>query len=146
MTVLDHDLVGLRTLLQSGQISARELMQETLAQIERENPRVNAIVSMLDEDDCLDAAHAADDADDSTRALHGIPLAIKDLANAKGLATTMGSPLFPKSPAAKDDLFVERMRRAGAVIFAKTTTPEFGLGSHTFNPVHGATGDAYDAT
>ena len=146
MTVLDHDLVGLRTLLQSGQISARELMQETLAQIERENPRVNAIVSMLDEDACLDAAQAADDADDSTGALHGIPLAIKDLANAKGLATTMGSPLFPKSPAAKDDLFVERMRRAGAVIFAKTNTPEFGLGSHTFNPVHGATGNAYDAT
>ncbi len=56
----------------------------------------------------------------------------------------MGSLLFPKTPAAKDYLFVERMRDAGAVIFAKTNTPEFGLGSHTFNPVHGRTGNAYD--
>ncbi len=146
MSILNLDLIGLRALLTAGKISARELMQETLDKIDAVNPRVNAIVSAMDRDACLAAANDADEAADKTGPLHGIPLAVKDLANAKGLWTSMGSPLFPKSPAAKDDLFVERMRTAGAVIFAKTNTPEFGLGSHTFNPVHGRTGNAYDPT
>ncbi len=144
MSILDLDLISLRSALTAGQISARELMQETLEKINAVNPKFNAIVSSLDHDQCLAAATAADNAKDKTGALHGIPLAVKDLANAKGLWTSMGSPLFPKTPAAKDYLFVERMRDAGAVIFAKTNTPEFGLGSHTFNPVHGRTGNAYD--
>lgn len=146
MSICHGDLATQRTALQAGHISAVELMQETLTQVATHNPNVNAIVSMLDPDACLAVARAADAATDKSGALHGIPLAVKDLANAAGLRTSMGSPLFPTTPAAKDDLFVKRMRDAGAVIFAKTNTPEFGLGSHTFNPVHGATGNAYDPT
>ncbi len=146
MSILDLDLASLRATLSAGKISAHELMQETLAKIDAINPQVNAIISPLDPDMCLDAARRADEHGDPTRPLHGIPLAIKDLANAKGLWTSMGSPLFPMAPAAKDDIFVKRMRDAGAIIFAKTNTPEFGLGSHTFNPVHGRTANPYDIT
>ena len=76
--------------------------------------------------------------------LHGLPQAIKDLAAAKGLPTTMGSPLFRDTIAPADALFVERMRNAGAIIIGKTNVPEFGLGSQTFNPVFGATRNPYD--
>jgi amidase len=68
------------------------------------------------------------------------------LANAAGFETSMGSPIFKKNHVKTDDIMVARMRAAGAIIIGKTNTPEFGLGSHTFNPVHGATGNAYDAT
>ena len=76
----------------------------------------------------------------------GNPIAIKDLANAAGFETSMGSPIFKNNLVQTDDIMVARMRAAGAIIIGKTNTPEFGLGSHTFNPVHGATGNAYDAT
>ncbi len=78
--------------------------------------------------------------------LHGIPIAIKDLADAAGLPTSMGSPLFAGQVAESDDPVVARLRAAGAIIIGKTNTPEFGMGSHTFNPVHGATRNPYDLT
>ena len=131
--------------LASKSLSARELMQATLAQISKTNPEVNAIVSLRGEAELLAEAEAADN---SARKgwLHGIPLAVKDLANAKGLPTTMGNPMFKNNIAEKDDLVVARMRDAGALIIGKTNTPEWGLGSHTFNPVFGATGTPYDTS
>jgi amidase len=90
------------------------------------------------------AAARAADAAPRRGWMHGLPVAVKDLANAAGLPTSMGSPLFAGQVAAADDLMVARMRAAGAIFIGKTNTPEFGLGSHTFNPVHGATGNAYD--
>ena len=71
--------------------------------------------------------------------MHGFPQAIKDLAAAQGFATTQGSPLFKDQIAEADAIFVARMRAAGAIIIGKTNTPEFGLGSQTFNPVFGVT-------
>lgn len=130
-------------------ISAVDLMRATLARIDAVNPTINAIISLRDRDDLMDDAAASD----AGRAcgkplgwLHGIPIAIKDLSNSKGLITSMGLPIFAHQIATKDDIHVARIRAAGAIIIGKTNTPEFGLGSHTFNPVHGATCNPYDPT
>ncbi len=143
-----HDILSQSALQQSaaltsGDLSVAELMQATLEQIAAVNGPVNAIVSLRDADDLMAEARAADAAPRKGW-LHGIPMAIKDLANAKGLPTSMGSPLFAGQVAAEDETVVARLRAAGAIIIGKTNTPEFGLGSHTFNPVHGATGNPYD--
>jgi amidase len=126
-----------------GEISAVEVMQATLDRIGAVNGAVNAVVSLRDADALLAEAAAAD-AGPHKGWLHGIPMAIKDLTDAKGLPTSMGSPLFAGTIAPEDGIFVQRLRAAGALIIGKTNTPEFGLGSHTFNPVFGATRNPYD--
>lgn len=140
--ILDMDALNLSAALKQRQISAVELMQATLARIEQVNPAVNAVVSLRDPDDLLAEARAADNAP-RRGWLSGIPMAIKDLSNAAGLPTSKGSPLLAGQVAEKDDVFVARLRAAGALFIGKTNTPEFGLGSHTFNPVHGPTQNAY---
>ena len=133
------------TLIEKGEISAAELMQSTLDRIDSVNSEVNAIISMREPNELLAEARAAD----KTKRkgwLHGIPIAIKDLGNAAGLPTSMGSPLFADNVSATDDILVTRLKAAGALVIGKTNTPEFGLGSHTFNPVFGATKNPYDFT
>ncbi len=127
----------------NGRLTAEALMQATLARIAAVNGPVNAIVSLIDADALLAQARAAD-AQPRKGWLHGIPMAIKDLADVEGIETSMGSPLFAGTVARKDSVFVSRLRAAGAIFIGKTNTPEFGLGSHTFNPVHGATCNPYD--
>ena len=78
--------------------------------------------------------------------LHGLPVAHKDLLETRGIRTTFGSPLFKDYIPTEDNIVVERMRRAGAIIVGKTNTPEFGAGSQTFNTVFGATRNPYDLT
>ncbi len=136
------DALAQSAALERGDLSCLELMDATLARIDAVNPAVNAVVSLRDGDRLRDEARAADNAPRSGW-LHGIPIAIKDLANAAGLPTSMGSPLFAGQIAESDDLMVARLRAAGVIIIGKTNTPEFGLGSHTFNPVHGATHNPY---
>jgi amidase len=145
MDILNMDALAQSAALENGDLSAVELMEATLDCIDAVNPAVNAIVSLRERDRNMAYARAADNA---PRAgwLHGMPIAIKDLANAAGLPTSMGSPIFAGQVAEVDDLMVARLRRAGAIIIGKTNTPEFGLGSHTFNPVHGATRNPYDLT
>lgn len=143
MNISDMDALALSNAIAIQKLSAVEVMHATLARIEAVNSDVNAIVSLRGADDLLAEAKAADNAPRKGW-LHGIPMAIKDLANAAGLPTSMGSPLFAEEIAPKDDLMVARLRAAGALIIGKTNTPEFGLGSHTFNPVHGATCNPYD--
>ena len=127
----------------SKDLSSVELMQASLDRIDAVNETVNAVVSLRDREDCIaDAKHA--DSIAPKGPLHGLPVAIKDLANSEGLLTSMGSPIFAENIAQKDDLFVARMKAAGAIVIGKTNTPEFGLGSHTFNSVHGATRNPYD--
>jgi amidase len=140
--LLDNDALSLSGMIARKDISAVELMRATLAQIDAWNPHVNAIVAPLDPDQALGLAAKADNSERKGW-LHGMPVAIKDLANAQGLATTMGSPVFADQVAPKDDIYVARMRAAGALIIGKTNVPEFGLGSHTYNPVYGATLNPY---
>ena len=137
------ELVGL---LRTRQLSAREVLDAHLARIERTNPAVNAIVTLLpdraraqaqDQDNALARGEA-------TGLLHGLPIAHKDLVNTAGIRTTFGSPIFADWVPDEDDLLVERIRAAGAILVGKTNTPEFGAGSHTFNPVFGRTRNPYD--
>lgn len=134
--------------IHARELSAREVMQAHLAQIERLNPQVNAIVTLLPEL-AMDGAAAADEATargDQLGPLHGLPIAHKDLVPTKGIRTTFGSPIFKDNVPHQDALIVERLRAAGAITVGKTNTPEFGAGSQTFNNVFGATLNPYDTT
>src|SRR5262245_32920231 len=114
------------------QCSAREVMAAHLAQIERVNPQVNAIVSKLDDEEALALADAADSAlasGEATGPLHGLPIAFKDLEDAVPFPTTFGSPIYRDNYPVRDSLIVERLRKAGALGIGKTNVPEFGLGS-----------------
>lgn len=131
----------LRRKIGEREISARELLEAHLAQIDTVNPRLNAIVT-LDRDRAEREAEAADvrtASGEPLGALHGLPMAHKDLANTAGMRTTFGSPLYADNVPDFDDAHVERMRREGGVTVGKTNTPEFGAGSQTFNEVFGAT-------
>lgn len=128
------------------QVSCREVMQAHLEQIERFNPAVNAIVSQQPDDLLLAEADQRDAelARGEYRGwMHGLPHAVKDLSLTQGIRTTLGSPLFRDYLPERDGIMVERIKAAGAIIIGKTNTPEFGLGSHSYNPIFGATGCAY---
>jgi amidase len=123
-------------------------MEAHLTQIERVNPKVNAIVTLLPKR-AMDGACAADAALAGGAAagpLHGLPIAHKDLFLTKGIRTTYGSRIYQEYVPDQDMLIVERMRAAGAITIGKTNTPEFGAGSQTFNEVFGATLNPYDLT
>lgn len=138
-----HDVLKLTateqvTQIRSGALKPSVLMAATLAHIDVVNPTLNAIVSLRSADVLMDAALAADAAN-PIGALHGLPIAVKDLADVAGLPTTSGSPALAHNIAQTSDLMVQRMQDAGAIIIGKTNTPAFGLGSHTTNPVFGPT-------
>ena len=129
------------------EIACADLMRASLARIDALNPEYNAIVSRRAADALMAEAAQRDEelAHGKRRGwMHGFPVAVKDLSDAKGLPTTLGSPAIGKRPATADALFVQRMKNAGAIVIGKTNTPEFGLGSHTYNSVHGTTLNAYD--
>lgn len=133
--------------IQAREVSCREVMTAYLDQIDRFNPQVNAIVSLQPRDALL---QQADDKDallakgQSMGWMHGLPQAPKDLANTAGITTTQGSPILRHNVPKTDAIIVERARRAGAILIGKTNTPEFGLGSHTYNAVFGTTLNAFD--
>ncbi|MGC3986051.1 MAG: amidase [Pseudorhodoferax sp.] len=136
----------LAALVRSRALSSREVVSAFLQQIDALNPRFNAIVSLVDRDQVLAQADAADAAvarGDAVGPLHGLPQAIKDTAAARGIRSTFGSPLFADNVPAVDAIVAERMRAAGAIFIGKTNVPEFGLGSHTYNPIFGATRNAW---
>jgi amidase len=145
--IVEMSAVELASAIRSRRVSCREVMQAYLAQIERLNPRVNALVSLQDPDGLLELA---DERDRQLAAgtclgwLHGFPQAPKDLANTAGIVTTLGSPILKQNVPASDAIIVERIRRSGAILIGKSNTSEFGLGSHTYNTVFGTTLNAYD--
>ena len=130
-------------------LSAREVMQAHLKQIKRVNPRVNAMVTLVPEDELMAQADAADEALAKGKwlgPLHGLPVGVKDLNETKGIRTTFGSPLHKDYIPDFDCRVVQREKEAGAIVIGKTNVPEFGLGSQTFNPVFGPTHNPYDVT
>ncbi|WP_331375240.1 amidase [Sinorhizobium chiapasense] len=141
------DATDLSEQISCRQITCEEVMRAYLDRIARLNPAVNAIVSLQPEDELLAQARNADmelSRGDRRGWMHGFPIAIKDLSATAGIRTTYGSPLHATNMPAEDGLMVERIREAGAIIIGKTNTPEFGLGSHTYNPIFGITRNAYD--
>ena len=143
----DASALNLSRAIHLKQVSCQEVMQATLARIARLNPQSNAIIN-LQEPELLMAQAKERDAQlargESMGWMHGMPQAIKDLANVQGLRTTLGSPLMKNFVATEDGLLATRMKAAGAIVIGKTNTPEFGLGSHTFNEVFGPTRNAWD--
>jgi amidase len=138
--------VEMAQLIRARKLSAREAVAAHLKQIERVNPKVNAVVTLVAEM-ATEAAARADEMQargEKLGPLHGLPVAHKDLIDTRGIRTTFGSPLFKDNVPTEDNIIVERMRRAGAIIVGKTNTPEFGAGSQTFNTVFGATRNPYD--
>ncbi|MBW2280789.1 MAG: amidase [Deltaproteobacteria bacterium] len=139
---------GLVRRMRAGEVSVREVVEAHLAQIERVNPRVNAVVTLCAES-ALDEADAADRARAAGRdlgPLFGLPVAHKDLVETKGLRTTYGSPLMRDYVPDFDALIVERIKAAGAITLGKTNTPEFGAGSQTYNDVFGETLNPWDVS
>jgi len=133
--------------IQARQISCRDVMTAHLDRIARFNPAANAIIALRDRNTLMAEAGERDAQLARGEVLgwmHGLPHAVKDIAQVRGLPTTLGSPLLLDNVAVQDSLIVERMRRAGAIIIGKTNVPEFGLGSHTYNTLHGVTHNAYD--
>jgi amidase len=143
--LLEGTALALSGRLARREVSAAELMRATLARVAAVNPKVNAIVSLRGEEALLAEAAAAD-AGPRRGWLHGIPVAVKDLVATKGVRTTWGSPVHAGHVPAADDLLAARLKAAGAIVIGKTNVPEFGLGSHSYNPVFGVTRNPYDLT
>ena len=140
--------VELARKIRAREVSAVEIMDAHLDQIEKTNPAVNAIVTFLP-DLGRAGAVAADAAMARGRSigpLHGLPIAHKDLAQTAGIRTTFGSPIYRDHVPVSNDLIIDRLQGAGAITIGKTNTPEFGAGSQSFNPLFGATRNPYDLT
>ncbi|GAC1302679.1 MAG: amidase [Steroidobacteraceae bacterium] len=141
------DALALADAIRARRVSCVEVMSAYLHHIEKLNPRVNAIVALQDRAALLAQSEERDRQvarGEWMGPLHGFPLAVKDLMPVKGIRMTMGSPIFKDFVPDADGIMVERLRKAGAIFIGKTNTPEFGLGSHTYNPVYGPTRNAYD--
>jgi amidase len=141
------DAVALSERIARRELSCVELMRDTLERIGRENPRLNAIVSLRDGEELL--AEAAERDAELARGerrgwMHGLPHAVKDLEETAGLRTTFGSPIHAELVPEEDSELVRRIRGAGAIVIGKTNVPEWGYGSQTYNPVFGATRNPYD--
>ena len=145
--ITDLGALALSESIRTRRVSCVEVMRAYLDRIDRLNPSVNAIVALRDREDLLRQSGERDAQlarGDHRGPLHGFPLAVKDLDPVRGLPFSQGSPIFRDRIAETDSIMVARLRAGGAIFIGKTNTPEFGLGSHTFNPVYGPTRNAYD--
>ncbi|MDH3442133.1 MAG: amidase family protein, partial [Gammaproteobacteria bacterium] len=145
--ITDLSASDLSAAIRQRHVTCVEVMQAYLDRIDRYNPVYNAIVSRADSDDLIRQAELADralDNDEYWGWMHGMPLAIKDDADVEGFPTSHGSPIFAGTVAESDSLVVSRMRSQGPIFIGKTNLPEFGMGSQSYNPVHGITGSAWN--
>jgi amidase len=131
-------------MLNSGDVTPLDLLDVLEKRIAAVDGQVNALPTL-----CFDRAR--------TRArtlmrkpagerglLAGLPVPIKDLADVEGVLTTQGSPIYRDHVPARSDLVVERLEGNGALVYAKSNTPEFGAGANTFNEAFGATRNPWD--
>jgi amidase len=145
--ITDLSASQLSAAIRARQMSCVEVMGAYLQRIDRFNGVYNAIVSMVAEDELINQARMADRALDNNQYwgwMHGMPHAVKDLADAAGLESSDGSRIFAGTIATTDSLHIARIREQGAIFIGKTNTPEFGLGSQSYNDVHGTTKNAYN--
>jgi amidase len=127
--------------LRARQISPRELVEASLRRIEERDGALNALPTV-----CAERALAHADAADAHSALAGLPIAVKDLNDVAGVRTTYGSPIYADHVPERSDIMVERLEERGAVVVAKSNTPEFGAGANTFNEVFGPTLNPWDTS
>ncbi len=141
--MLEWSTTELSRAIHARKVVPSEVMAAWLAQVQMVNGAVNALVSLRDADALMAEARALDDVAPQGW-LHGIPFAVKDLVATKGLRTTFGSPIWKDHVPVADDILAARMRAAGAIFTAKTNVPEWGQGSHSFNPIFGVTRNPYN--
>lgn len=144
----DLTAVELRRRIGAKEISPVEVLESCLTRIALINPAVNAMV-VLDADRARAAAREAEAAvmrGDDLGPLHGIPVAVKDAQDLKGVRTTYGSPIHADHVPAQDGACIARLRDAGAILVGKTNTPEWSAGANSRNPVHGVTANPFDLT
>jgi amidase len=149
MQIHELDACALSAAIHRREVSAREVMQAFLARVDALNPKVNALVALLLHDGLLAQADERDAMLAQGRSMgwmHGFPMAIKELSPVAGLPLSMGSPLLAGQIAPHDSLMVARMKAAGGIVIGKSNVPEFGLGSHSYNPVFGTTLNPWDPT
>jgi aspartyl-tRNA(Asn)/glutamyl-tRNA(Gln) amidotransferase subunit A len=134
------NIVAASQAIHAKQISPLELTQICLQRIEAINPNINAFITITAESALADARLATDEiAHGRNRGmLHGIPLAIKDLFDVRGVATTAGSPLLKHNIAAEDAFVIKQLREAGAIFLGKLNMHEWALGVTGVNPHFGA--------
>lgn len=147
--IVEWSALELSNAIRTKRVSCVEVMTAYLTQIEAINPKVNAIVALRDKESLIKEAQEKDRllaTGNYQGWMHGMPQAIKDLTATKGLVTTRGSPLFKDFMPQDDAIIVDRVKKVGAIVIGKTNTPEFGLGSQTYNPVYGTTLNAYDTS
>jgi len=147
--ITDLSALALSAAIAERRLDCRSVMAAYLSRIEAINPLINAIVSLRPAEALLAEAEEADRAlaaGNYRGWLHGMPFAVKDLSEARGILCTFGSANYADFVPDYDDIHVERIRAAGAIVIGKTNAPEMGLGSHTYNPVFGVTRNPYDRT
>jgi amidase len=147
MVITELSANELSQAIHAKQLSCHEVMQAYLQRVDQVNPRFNALVSLQDPLTLLAQANACDEElrqGHSRGWLHGMPIALKDLVDVAGVPTTCGSPLLRDNIPTQDALLTQRLKAAGGIVIGKTNTPEWGLGSHTFNDVFGTTRNAYN--
>ena len=143
--IIFSDATKLADLIRTREVSAVEVMQAHLDRIDAVNPRVNAIVTVAD--GLLDAAKAADAAVQSggeLGPLHGVPITVKDSIDTVGLLTQRGSPIFKGRMPDADAVAVTRMKKAGAIVLAKTNLPEFSYWIESDNLLTGRTNNPWN--
>lgn len=145
--ITDWSAIDLSNAIRTKKVSCVEVMEAYLKHIDTYNPVYNAIISRVPTDTLMRKAKSADQAlakGNYWGWMHGMPHAVKDLAPVKGMRYTQGSLLFKDRIAEEDSPLIAKIRNQGAIFIGKTNTPEFGLGSQTYNPIFGATGSAYN--
>jgi amidase len=143
MEITDLSASDLSRMIAARKVAPSEVMAAFLARIAAVNSAINAVVSQRDPHLLMAEARAADDAPHQGW-LHGMPFAVKDLVATRGLRTTWGAPIHRDHVPVQDDLVAARLRAAGAIFIGKTNVPEWGQGSHSFNPIFGVTRNPYD--
>jgi amidase len=151
-TLADKTLVRtsareLARLIRSRAVSPVEVLDAYLDAIAALNPKLNAIVTLA-ADQARDAARRAEAAvikDVTIGPLHGLPIGVKDVTPTAGIRTTFASPLFKDYVPAEDAEAVRRLKAAGAIVLAKTNTPEFACGANTNNALFGPTRNPWNS-
>jgi Asp-tRNA(Asn)/Glu-tRNA(Gln) amidotransferase A subunit family amidase len=145
--VIETTIEQVHAAYQSGELTCRQLVEMYLGRIEaydKKGPAINAIISVnsdaLKDADRLDAAF---NSSGLIGPLHGIPIIIKDQADATGMPTTLGSILFKDYFPDRDAFVVDKLKKAGAIILAKATLGELG-GGDTHGSLFGSTKNPYD--
>jgi Asp-tRNA(Asn)/Glu-tRNA(Gln) amidotransferase A subunit family amidase len=146
MSLPELSAVELRRLIGARQVSPVELMDACIARIDTLNPAINAICA-TDFERARDSAKLAEASvmrGETLGPLHGLPLGVKDLQATKDLLTTYGNIGFRSNVPDQDNSLIARLRSAGAIVTAKTNTPDMGAGANTRNAVWGATGNPFN--